>query len=256
MRRLLLAALLALGCPPPARYTVDRPGLPCDRATRLAYRTMVALGFSVTSLVPASPARVGEVAGTRDRPDGSREARRVQITCDARGAVLRPIEDELLPSYEFSRAFGYSFTTLVARPDVEEPRAARGLEVLVHVLDAHEALLDLGGVPTAPGYVAARVTVRNHTDRAVAVDPARIELVPADGDPASPVAGPALAAALGAGGAGAERVRAEYVTSGRIAPGATVAGYLVYPAARYREARIGIEDVETGETEGFVTPIE
>jgi len=32
--------------------------------------------------------------------------------------------------------------------------------------------------------------------------------------------------------------------------------YLVYPPGVYREARISIEDAETGESEGFVTPVE
>ena len=248
--------LLLPGCPAPSQYRVERPGLTCERATRVAYRTMVALGYTVTSLVPADQVHPGDIVGTRPRPDGEgTETARVVIRCGGQGATLQPVEDTLFPTYEFSRAFGYSFKTLVQRPDVEEPRAAVGLEVLVNALSPHEAILDLDGVPTAPGAVAVRVTVRNHTDRVVALDPSRVDLVPEDGAGVGPLAGAAFEAAFAAGAAG-ERVRRERLTSGRIPPRTTRTGYLVYPAGAYREARIAIEDVETGETEGFVAPVQ
>src|SRR5207249_3682050 len=113
----------------------------------------------------------------------------------------------LAPSYDFSRAFDYSFKSLVEMPDFEAPRAARGLEVLVHVVRPDEALLDLGGVPVGPDAVLVRVTIRNNTDRTVSADPARLELVPGDAPAAAPLTGPALSAAMSPGAA-AERVRA------------------------------------------------
>jgi hypothetical protein len=248
-------AVVAAGCPTPVRYHVVRPDLGCERATRVAYRTMVELGYTVTDVVPAGPHRVGAITGSRVRRDGSTETSRVKITCGAEGAVLEPVEDALFPDYEFSRAFRYSFTTLVQRPDVEEPRAERGLEVLVQVLDPHLALLDLGGVATAGGAVPVRLTIRNNSDRTVTLDPARVDLVPAAGPAAAPLSGPALAAALAPGGAG-DRLRAELLGPVRVAAHTTVIGFLVYPPGAYREARIAIEDVETGETEGFVTRVE
>ncbi|HJQ85063.1 MAG TPA: hypothetical protein VKA21_13350, partial [Candidatus Binatia bacterium] len=153
MRWLALPLVLALGCPTPPRYTEVRPGLGCERATRVAYRTLVTLGYTVTDVTVASPERAGAITGTKPAPDGGTRTGRVVITCDARGAVLRPVEDQLLPDYEFSRAFGYSFKELVQHPDVEEPRAALGLQVLVHAIGPQEATLDLGGVPTVGGAV-------------------------------------------------------------------------------------------------------
>jgi len=251
---LLLLAALLFGCPTPPQFTEVRPGLSCDRATRVAYRTMLALGYTITDVVRASPERTGGITGTKTLRDGRQTTGRVTITCDAAGAVIRPVEDSLLPDFEFSRAFGYSFKELVRSPEVEEPRAGTGLQVLVHVVSPQEATLDLGG-PAATGATAVRVTVRNNTDRAVAVDPERIELVDAGGSPANALAGSRLDAAIAAGPGGAA-VRSAPLRKGRIAANTTLVGYLVYPAAGYREARITIEDVETGESEGFVSPIE
>jgi hypothetical protein len=240
----------------PSRYSVRWPGIDCQRATRVAHRSVTTMGYTVTSLVPARPDRPGEVAVTRAMPDGGSETARVVITCDRQGAVLQPVEEGLFPRYEFSRAFGYSFRSLVLAPDEETPRAEQGLEVLVEALSPDEAVLALDAVPVAGAAVLVRVTVRNHTERRVAVTPASIQLVPADGGPAAtPLEGRALEAALLPGAAG-DRVRAGLLTATRVGARATVRRFLVYPPGTYREARVSIDDVETGETEGFVTPVQ
>src|ERR1051325_2343054 len=143
MRWGVVLAGLALGCPTPSQYTATRPRLPCARAPRRAPRTLIALGYTVTDVVVASPERTGGVTGTKTDADGTTRTGRVAITCDAKGAVLRPIEDAVIPDYEFSRAFTYSFTTLVQRPDVEEPAAAVGLQFLVHAIGPQEATLEI-----------------------------------------------------------------------------------------------------------------
>jgi hypothetical protein len=250
-----IACACLLGCPAPAQYKEVRPDLSCDRATRVAYRTLMTLGYTVTDVVVASPERTGAVTGTKTDPDGTVRTGRVKITCDAKGARLQPIEDALVPTYEFSRAFGYSFKVLVQRPDVEEPSAASGLQLLFRAISPQEATLDLGGVPTLGGAVPVRVTIRNDTDRAVAFDPARLELVPAAGAASAPLGGRVLEAAVAPGPAG-DRVRAERLGAQRVAAHATVSGYLVFPPGVYREARVTIEDVETGEGEGFVAPVQ
>jgi hypothetical protein len=252
---LLVAVALVAGCPAPTQYREVRPGLTCERATRVAHRTLVQLGYTVTEMVIASPARAGVLVGTKTLPDGKKTTGRVVITCDGSGASLQPYEDAIVPNYEFSRAFGYSFKVLVQRPDVEEPEKGHGLEILVHALTPQEAMLDLDGVPTRDGAIPVRLTIRNQTDRAVAIDPARIELVSSGGEPTGPLAGAALEGAIAPGPAG-ERVRSEPLRAGRVKANTTVYGYLVYPPGAYREARVTIEDVETGESEGFVTPVQ
>jgi hypothetical protein len=254
MRWLPLLAVGLVGCPAPKQFSIERPGLDCNRATRVAYRTMNQLGYTVTDLVPATPERPGLVVGTKPATDGTITGR-VRIQCDARGAVLQPLEEDLIPTYDFSRSFDYSFKSLIQRPDVETPIAAKGLQVLVHAIGVHEALLDLGGAPTVGDAVPVRITVRNNTDRAVAIDPAEFELVTAAGSTATPLAGAALSAAVAAGAAG-DKVRAEKLEKKRVSPNSIVTGFLVYPPGVYREARLSITDVETDESEGFVAPVQ
>jgi hypothetical protein len=256
MRWLVLLSGLLVGCPPPAQFAVDRPGLPCDRATRVAHKTLEAMGYTITELVEPSVERSGAVGGTKPDAQGQLHTARVVIRCSAQGAVLQPVEEGLVPeNYEFSRSFGYAFKSLVQRPDVEQPWQNVGLQVLVQAVDGFKARLDLGEVPTVGDAVLVRVTVRNNTDRAVRVDAKRLSLVDAQGGAREPLTGSALATAL-AGNAASEKVRAELVGAKPIAGHETRSGYLVYPPGRYREARISIEDVETEETEGFVTRVE
>ncbi|HZP41501.1 MAG TPA: hypothetical protein VFD84_08300 [Candidatus Binatia bacterium] len=254
---LALAVLLLTGCPPPARYSIEKPGLACDRATRVAYRTLVSLGYAPKDVIPPAVGRPGRITAERPGAEGRPVVVGVDIRCDASGVVLQPIEPDLVPNWEFSRAFGYSFKTLEQIPetDVEVPRAKSGLEVQVHVVTPQEAILDLGAAATIPPAVLVRFTVRNNTSRAVRVDPETVSLVAADGTTALPLAGAAAAAAL-APGAGGDRVRAQLLGGGAVGAGTTVAGYLLYPGGSYREARVSVEDVETGETDGFVAPVQ
>jgi hypothetical protein len=255
MRWLVVLTLLLVGCPTPTMYKEVRPGLSCERATRVSYRTIEALGYTVNELVPATLGQTGVVGGTKPGPDGGVLIARVVISCDAEGAVVTPVENSLVPDYNFSRGFGYGFKELIKHPDVEVPSAGRSLEVLVHALSPQEATLDLGAVPTVGGAVPVRITVRNNTPRAVAIDPTRIDLVPAGGAAIGPLSGAYFDRALAANPAGA-RVRAERLRGDRINAHSTVTGYLIYPAGTYREARVSIEDIETQESEGFVTPVE
>jgi hypothetical protein len=257
MRRMgIWFAVVLWGCPAPAKYAIDRPGLDCHHAARVAHKTMTTLGYTITELQEPSVARAGAVAGTKAGADGKTQTGRVIITCSAKGAVLQPVEGGLVPGeYEFSRSFGYSFKTLVQRPDVETPWKSSGLQVLVQALDPFEARLDLGDVATIGDAVPVRVTVRNETDRKVRLDAPRLSLVDAAGASHEPLAGSALAGAIASNAAG-ERVRSELFGDKPIAARETRIGFLVYPAGKYKEARVSIEDVGTEESDGFVTPVE
>jgi hypothetical protein len=255
MRWLIVGLVVTVGCFAPGRYAVERPGLECQRALRVARRTLDTLGYTITEMVEPKERVPGVVAGTRTLPSGRVTTGRVRIVCDAGGARLQPIEDSLVPDYEFSRAFDYSFTSLVQRPDVETPMTEAGVQVLVEVLDVYEQRLDLGGEATRPGDALIRLTVRNGTDRAVALEPSGLVLVTEQGATGQALSRDSAAAGL-VPGAGGDRVRRDLLDHLEVKPRSTAVRYLVYPAGTYREARISIEDVETKESDGLVLPVQ
>jgi hypothetical protein len=251
---LVLWAVVGVGCSA-AIYSLERPGLPCDRALRVTHRTLVAMGYSVNEMVPPGENGVGVVGGTKVGPAGKMVSGRVQIRCTGQGVTLQPIEGGPFSEFDFSRGFNYSFREVVQRPDQEEPAKAAGLQVLVERLDRYQSQLDLGGSPTTGETVPVRITVRNHTDRAVTIDPAGFRLTPSSGTSTNALAGDALAQAF-ATGAPADRVRRDLLTRTNVAARASLTRFLVFPPGQYREAQISIEDAETGESEGFVAPVE
>lgn len=253
---LLVVALLLAGCPAPQRYAVERSDLDCERATRVVRRTLLTLGYTITRMSEPGGSTTGVVAGSRTLPDGSTHRGSVRIRCGAAGVEVQPVEDQLLPGdFEFSRSFRYSFISLVQRPDVEVPRVEEGLQLLVERIDPFAQRLDLGAEATRDGAVLVRVTLRNATDRRVALAAAALTLVAADGTPVAPVAEEGLGAVL-APGPPADRVRAELLRRVEVPSKQTVVRFVVYPAGTYGDARVSVEDVETGETEGFFVAVQ
>jgi hypothetical protein len=246
--------VLLVACPAPRRYAVVQPGLSCERATRLAYDTMVQLGYTVTEAVPATLATPGRVVGSKRRPDGSLDRGVVRVACDATGATLQPVEGDLVPRYDFSRGFGYSSTALAKQPRVASTTPTGGLQVSIEAIDVPRAMLDLGSWPLAAAQVLVRVTVRNGTDRPVVIEGERVTLMTPSGDTVSPLAGTALAAAWGTTPS-AGTVRERLLARQDVAPRTTVERFLVFPPGSYGEAQVALEDVETGETDGFQVPV-
>ena len=131
MRWLVLLAALAAGCPAPTQYAVNRPGLECHRAVRVARRTFDQLGYTITEMVePAEPGVSGRITGTKTMPE--REARPpaacASMCGPEAGAALQPIEDQLVPDFEFSRAFGYSFKRWCSGPTSRAPMVDAGVQ--------------------------------------------------------------------------------------------------------------------------------
>jgi len=256
MRWRLLCLLIAVGCPAPGLYMVELPGESCGRATRLAYRSMARLGYRITSVVEATPVATGSIQGSKRSADGREKRAEVRVTCDAMGSRLQPVEGALVPSdYDFSRNFGYSVKTLAKLPDVEAPADGHGLEVLLERIDGPRARIDLGGPVLAQDGTLLRVTVRNNTDRTVVVEGSRIGLVTNQGDSVRALGGAALQASIG-GGKAADTVRRQLLGRSTVRAGDTLQRYLVFPPSDYVDGQVSIEDQETGESDGFVVPVQ
>jgi hypothetical protein len=222
------------------------PGEQCPRATRLAFRSMTALGYRVTAVVEPSPLRAGRVDGVKRRGDGTEAQSRVRIECEPDGVRMQPMEDALIPSdYDFSRSFGESVKTMAEQPDLEEA-GTEALEVLMRRRDRPRL---------ARAGMLVRITVRNDTDRAVLVQRDRIVLVTGSGSVASALSGGALATSLGSGTATAP-VRAGLLEREQVPGRATIHRYLVFPEGAYTHAQVSVQDVETGESDGFVVPLQ
>ena len=255
LRTFLAVALVLAGCPAPTHYAIIRPGMRCARAVRLAYYTMVQLGYTVTELTEPVADTPGLLVGTKSGPDGQVVGGRVRIECRPDSTIVQPVEDALVPTnYEFSRTFDYSFTSLAQQPEEADPRGQHGLEVSLHLLPPAEQQLDLDGMATTEGAALARIVVRNSTDRAVRLEAGDVELVRSDGTTVGPLTGAARERGF-APGAAADRVRSELLAKITIARRATVVRFALFPADRYREARFSITDVETGEADGIVAPV-
>jgi hypothetical protein len=254
VRWLAVLTVLLAGCPAPRRYAVEQQGMPCERGTRLAYETMQQLGYTVTEAVEATRAAPGRVVGTKARPDGSVDRGVVRVTCTPSGVTFQPVEGDLVPTYEFSRGFGYSSTALAKLPASEQTAPSGRLEVSIEAIDVPRANLDLGGWPMATEDVLIRVRVRNGADRPVVIEPSSIDLLAASGEPVAALDGPALAASLGTGRP-ADSVRSRLLSRTRVEPGTKVERFLVFPPGQYGEAQVALEDVETGESDGFQVPV-
>jgi hypothetical protein len=243
----LLLLLSVIGCFASGKYMVVLPGEQCPRATQLAFRSMTALGYRVTAVVEPSPVRPGRVDGVKRRGDGTEAQSRVRIECEADGVRMQPVEDALVPSnYEFSRSFGKSVKTMAETPD---PQGGSGTEAL-------EVLLQRRATPRLAGAgTLVRITVRNDTDRPVLVKRDRIVLVTGSGDVARTLSGRALEATLGSGKA-ATTVREALLDHERVPNRATIQRYLVFPEGSYTHAQVSVQDVETGESDGFVVPLQ
>jgi hypothetical protein len=254
VRWLVVTLVVLAGCPAPRRYAVEQAGMPCERATRFAYETMQQIGYTVTEAVEATRSTPGRVAGTARRPDGTVDRGAVRVTCTASGVVFQPVEGDLIPSFEFSRKFGYSATTLAKQPVEQQTVQSGRLEVSVERIDVPRATLDLGGWPLAGDDVLVRVRVRNGADHPVVIEPPSITLLSRAGEPVNARTGDAAQASLGTGAA-AGSVRARLLARTRIATGTQMEAFLVFPPGDYDEAQVSLEDPGTGESDGFQVPV-
>jgi hypothetical protein len=254
VRWLVVTLVVLAACPAPRRYAVEQTGMPCERGTRFAYETMQQIGYTVTEAVEATRSTPGRIVGTARRGDGSVDRGEVRITCTAGGVVFQPVEGDLIPTFEFSRKFGYSATALAKQPVEQQTVHSGRLEVSIERIDVPRATLDLGGWPLAGDDMLVRVRVKNGADHPVVVEPSSITLLSRAGEPVDALTGDAAQARLGTGAA-AGTVRARLLARARVATGSQMEAFLVFPPGDYGEAQVSLEDPETGESDGFQVPV-
>jgi hypothetical protein len=277
----MLAAALFLGaCTPPIRqWDLRNRPITCDDANRFAFKSLKAMGFTITGVEPASYGAPGALHGKRQRGSQSEQVT-VRIRCSADGATLDIRDDrQLVDQVDLKRAFFMSFTnveSITAAAEAMEKQIAAGtapdsqqrhdLQVEIEPVPGQGAKLHFGLDLAAAGVLPVRIRMANHTPRAYTLDPAALVLSRADrqrtramtveeaarrivaardakrGEPLTALPADVITAKLAA-----EQFR---VTE--LEPGGQGTGFLYFPLAGYRGARMVLTDVSSGESEGVV----
>src|SRR5215510_2289579 len=108
MQRVFCVVLASLGVlvascapqQPPRKKTIEAPAMSCQEANRLAYRTVLSLGYTITSLQVATPGQPGHIRAKKEIIKEGVEPIEgvgtltkggvVTLTCSDRGAVVEP----------------------------------------------------------------------------------------------------------------------------------------------------------------------
>jgi hypothetical protein len=264
------------------QYELKDQPLSCDEANRLSYATVRAMGFAVSEFSPATPGTAGSIRGRRKWQGAAsgQQAIVVQITCSPTGATIDANEEgHWLGQIDLKRGFHHSFTNIVSMSAAEKamedkidagtapPSQQRhDLQIVIEPIRGHESKLDFDVDLAAADLLPLRVSVNNHTARTYEIDPAATRLTGKDRSRARPLspeqAGERIASARGSDGAQpltnlsaqalGDRLRAKLFSTTTVRPGEKASGYLYFPLAEYRRARVVVVEQESGESEGFL----
>jgi hypothetical protein len=276
-------ALCWCACSTPLKqFELRDRSLSCEEANEVSYKTLRAMGFTLTAFEPAKPGRAGVLKGRRQRPGPPphRQQVTVDIECTATGTSIDAHEDfKLLDQLEFKRGFYHSFTNIVSMTAAEEAmekridagtappsQQRRDLQVLVEPVRGHEAKLYFDIDLAAGGVLPLRLTVNNRTTNRYRLQAQEVRLTRKDRKRVSSLT-PAQAAArvvetrLPETGepvtalsleAVTERLRKDLFVADVVEPGERLSGYLYFPRAEYGRARVVVVEDRSGESEGFV----
>ncbi len=271
--------LVLASCTPPIRQfdLKDQP-LSCEQANRYAHDTLKAMGYAIRTFTPAPAGGEGVVKGTLDERGSSKSAT-VVITCGSAGPTLDASEDgKLLGQIEFHRAFYLTFTGVVsqqqalakmAKEQAALPPAQRkqqGFEVLITPAPGQAARVDFAADFAAAGVLPVRVVVHNRSERGYRLDPDEIVMARADGERVHPLSVTAVLERVQQGSKEAadgsppiadlaalpQQLETKRFSATTIPRQGSAEGYLFYPLAPYKRARVLVTEVDSDESEGVV----
>lgn len=279
--RSFLLGIVVAGCTPVSQsYVVHSAELTCEEGNRYAYAAVTDMGMKVTSFRQARPGQPGKLTAVgRDRRGD------VTVTCDAAGVHIDPDQtsmgDRVFERGVFLSVTGRSGLRMDRGEVTGRDRPIESLAqavsegvptetgtVLVEVQPQRgfETVLDFDADLASAGILPIRVTLRNGSKRSYSFSPEDVTVrVRGSSEPASPLsaadAAARLAAKAGSGGSqtdignvqSAQKIIVEKQLKGaKLAPGASVTGYVYYPVADYDGAKIRMLDVAAQETETFL----
>lgn len=277
-----LLGVLVAGCTPVSKsYEVHSAEIGCDEANRYVYGAVTDMGMKVTAFSQAQPGRQGRLTAVgRDRKG------EVTITCNPGNGVVIDPHQTSMGDRTFERGIFLSVTgrsglrmdrgevtgrdkpvgDLAQAVDAGEPAPSGAVLVEVQPQRGFETVLDFDADLASAGILPIRVTIRNGSRRAYTFALDGLSLRRRDsGEPAARLtakdAAAQLVAKAGSGGSqtsvgnveSAGKIIVERELKGaRLAPGASVTGYVYYPVADYERAKIQMLDVAAGEMESFL----
>jgi hypothetical protein len=273
------AVMLLAACTPPVRqYDIKNQKLTCEQGNQYAYKTLRAMGFTVTQFEPAAAGRQGTLRATRQE-GGSAQNATVVITCSGTVSLDASEDGRILGQLDLKRAFYMAFTGVAAmeavnetaaREEAQRPLAAKkekGLQVLLEPVTGLGSKLDFDLDLAAGGVLPVRILIANATPRTYTFDPDDIVLIQKDGVRVPPISVTTAAQRVTdvlrqmPAGQGAlppdnaevrRRLEARVLSLHAVTANQTTTGYLFYPLAPYVKGRVSLEDQETEESEGFV----
>jgi hypothetical protein len=275
-----LLALLAACATPLAQYQLRDLALSCDDTNRATYRTLDALGFTVTDFTPAASGGRGKAKGARGPgPHGGAQNVTVDIECTPAGANVDASEDgKVLRQIDFKRAFYLSFTAgvkmderrremdaKVAQGSAPASQQRQGLQVKIEPIRGQAAKLDLELDMAAAGVLPVRIQVNNPTEQRYELDPGEVRLQRADRERVGPISVAEVAALIAKGkdpdsdkplsslssSELSAKLQSKLFTATFVQPRSDATGYLFFPLADYKRARIVLTEAGSEEAEGF-----
>jgi hypothetical protein len=252
--------------------------LGCDEANRAVYGAVHDMGMKVTSFTRAAPGRPGRLSAV-----GSDRSGQVTITCRPEGGVVIDPRQATIGDRTFERGV---FLSVAGRSGLQMERGqvvgrvkpvgdlaqaagsgapipSGSVEVQVQPQRGFESVLDFSADLAAAGILPVRITIRNGSRRTytLALEDVTLRLR-GSGDAAARMTAAEASAKLAAKAAGkdslgdvdaaGQAIRGKELQAAKLAPGASVSGYLFFPVADYERASIRMLDVAAEETESFL----
>lgn len=275
----VMALLLAACTPPVSQYKIEEQALSCEEANRLTYDTIAAMGFTVTRFDPAAMAKAGVLKATRDRGRLGVQNVTVAIDCKPGAVSIDPREDgKLLDQTDIKRGFYITFLTVRSSKTKSEeldrhliagtaPESIqrKDVRVLIEPVRGAASKLDFGIEMGPAGVLPVRVRITNMTDRRYHLDPSEIRLTRSDRQRVEALTPEDAAARITAGHAEggepltalssgdlAARLREKLFVTKELRPHTDASGFLYFPLAEYKRARVVLVEDESEESEGFM----
>ncbi len=253
---LLLAGCAASGL---MHSRASQPGMPCTEAARVARGALTRLAYESVLVTPPAPGTPGTIVAKKPIAyDGVSHAvtryanATVTITCSNSGATFDAATDEPLPgSLTFKSDFASTVAAVAARREQRPRLASRpetGIVITVEPLRGGDARAEFDIDLPAAGVTPVRLRIENRSERTYTFAPRAVRLITQEDARAKPLSTADLATRAAAA---QPALQQKQIAAATLPPGASVAGFLYFPASAYRRATIVLIDQASEEEEGF-----